>query len=91
METECFPVQSFLESLLAMRKIIVSTILITLAIVGTVDGDITCYECSEPNPCTTFEGDENYNFGTPQNCSGTDHCVKTVDSGMSYVLFGKDA
>ena len=74
-----------------MRKITISTVLltITVAIGGIVDGrdeynesdSIMCYECSEPNPCTTFTGDENYNFGTPKNCSGTDHCVKTVDSG----------
>ena len=74
-----------------MMKIFISILLIiTLAIAGTVDGDITCYECSEPNSCTTFIGDENYNFGTPRNCTGRDHCVKTVDSGTYVHKSGED-
>ena len=74
-----------------MRVTSISTVLLTiaLAIAGSVaarddynqSDSIMCYECSEPNPCTTFTGDENYNFGAPKNCTGTDYCVKTEDKG----------
>ena len=76
---------------MAMRIIKITTVLLTifLAIASSVadreednESDwIMCYECSEPNPCTTFTGDENYNFGTPKNCEGKDYCKKTEDKG----------
>lgn len=76
---------------MAMRIIKITTVLLTtfLAIASSGAGrddyneadSIMCYECSEPNPCTTFTGDENYNFGTPKNCEGTDYCEKTEDKG----------
>ena len=81
---------------MAMRIIKITTVLLTtfLAIASSGAGrddyneadSIMCYEChtvnaSEPNPCTTFTGDENYNFGAPKNCEGTDYCRKTEDKG----------
>ena len=73
-----------------MEKILLSIVLLTITpMTKTVCGkddyngsQITCYECKDPNPCTNFTGDENYNFGTPVNCTGTDHCVKTEGSGI---------
>ena len=72
-----------------MRKILISTVLVALAMV--VKGDnLICYECCDGD-CTTFTGDENYNFGMPTNCTESQNrCVKKVNSGMcttcSFIL-----
>ena len=46
-------------------RILVSTALIATAMNGD---DLICYECFDGD-CTTFTGDEDYNFGMPTNCT----------------------